>query len=358
MTSSLVCVPAATTSLSPVGEALHRVGITSLHLQARAKMHAPQEGPAVQQQGAIARAGNDLHSNLVAMSRYCMQQLVPRIHSLMIQAETVAEAIDALAADPEPDLSAELGAIAAELDRCGIILRGHARSSLRVTGMIRMSEQRLWGVLAAELHRIEGTEGPMMRGCARIESLAFELAVALDALMEGTSDLPLQTRNRLCDILIRVTSEDGSKKISDAERVDLINFLCNGMDEIRGIIENLTDERRSLGAMSPELDKAMLIATEASAQSVMTSRLEDVFRELDGQFSVMASEYRKLARKSARPTGRQQALNRIASDARDWRAAMQALREPLSLSQGGPDPSVQLRTPPRKRPGLSSSLRA
>ncbi|MTH76858.1 hypothetical protein [Paracoccus aestuariivivens] len=295
---------------------------------------------------------------MVAMSRYCLQQLVPRIHSLMIQSETVADAVHALADGKPADLSAGMNAIAAELDRCGIILRGHARSSLRVTGMIRMSEQRLWGALASELDRTEGTDGPIMRACARIETLAFDLAMAVDELMEGDDDLSLATRNKICDILIRVSSDAGIGTITNNERSHLIDVLCDRLGDIRVIMESLTDERRVLRDMSVEVERALSIATDASAQSVVTGRLEDLFRELDGQFSKMASDYRKLARKTARPAGRQAALDRVTTDARHWHQAMQAVHEPMSLSDIEPDPSVQLRTPPRKRPGLASQLRA
>lgn len=359
MTIPMIHLSVATGQLSPVGEALNRVGITSLLMQARARLCEQQPAwAATASHSAIGRAAMDTQTNLVAMSRYCLQQLLPRIHSLALQAETVANSVQALSQDEPDDIAARLGDIAAELDNCGIILRGHARSSLRVTGMIRMSEQRLWGALAAEMHRVEGTDGPMMRACAEVETLAFDLGQALDDLMEGRDEFSLSMRAQICDILIRVTSEDGPSRISDSERARLIELLCERLGDIRSLIENLTDQRRALQARSAEVGRAISIATEASAQSVLTGRLEDYFRDLDELFSEMSSQYRKLARKSGRPAGRLAAISRVKSDARDWRLAIAALREPMALCDGAPDPSVQLRNPPRRRSGAATALRA
>lgn len=359
MTSLPVPVPDAKALLTPVGETLVRIGITSLNLQARARLHEDQGGRALADtQSPIARASLETQSNLVAMARYCLHQLVPRIHSLMQQAEAVADAINSAAAQPAPDIGAELTLIAAELDRCGIILRGHARSSLRISGMIRMSEQRLWGGLAAELHRIEGTDGPIMRACARIETMAFDLANAAEEIMEAEDDLSLTRRHQLCMALIRSTWEAGSGVISDDELTRLIAPLGERLPEIRELIQNLASEHRALRGMSLHAARALSVATEASAQSVMTTRLEDMFRELDGQFSARSSSYRKLARKMGNAASRASAKAMIASDAQELHAAMLALSEPLTLSDGGTDPTIQLRSMPGRPRGLAAALRA
>jgi|GEM_PF-1675109 len=331
MTSISVAISRANDPLSVIGEVLIQVGAISLHLQARAQMHDRQGDLALADPGsAIARATFDARANLAAMSRYCLQYLVPRTQSLLGQIETVAKATTSLAENPS-ELRAGMSFVAAQMDRCGSILRGHARTWPRGAGIMRLSEQRLWGALAAELHRVEGSDGPVMRSCGEIERLAFDLGNAITVLLEERQDLPLRQRRDLGIALIRATDIAGAGGTPDLS--ELARFATGELPALASLIGRLREESCALARTTPEIASALAIATEASANTQVATRLEGALRDLDKSLGEFAGDYRKQARLADRPGHRSGLVTRLKSDARIWNATVSDLSMALSLSQ-------------------------
>lgn len=317
-----------------ITRSLRHIGVTTLHLQGRAQMHEMQAKIThVEPKGVIARPVIDTQNNLVAMSRFCLQNLVPRTRDIMVQVECVAEAICRITGSEDTDLATGLEAIADELDRCGIILRGHARSSLRIAGMIRLSEQRLWGALTADLHRLEGTDGPIMQGCARIETLSMDLASTIDDMLDVPDGTPLAPRHSKCLGMICASARAGSSTMGPQIRPNTDGLDATTASCIQ-ITHELAQEHAAMRRVMPDLSLALTIATAAGAQSLIANRLEDLFRILDRQINALARKYRRLAKNAALPRGRDKAMQQLQTDADNWRAAADGLAEPLALSVG------------------------
>jgi len=331
MTSISVAISRANDPLSVIGEVLVQVGAISLHLQARAQMHDRQGDLALADPGsAIARATFDARANLAAMSRYCLQYLVPRTQSLMMQVESVAKATSALAENPS-ELRSGMSFVASQMDRCCSILRGHARTWPRGAGIMRLSEQRLWGALAAELHRVEGSDGPVMRSCGEIERIAFDLGNAIAVLLEERHDLPMEQRRDLGIALIEATRVAGTGTMPDLSA--LARFPAGELPALAQLIERLRDESDALARTTPQVAAALAIATEASAHTQVATRLEGALRDLDKSLGEFAGDYRKQARLADRPGHRGGLVSRLKSDARIWNATAVDLSISLSLSQ-------------------------
>lgn len=331
MTIFKVGVSSANDPLVLTGEALFKVSMISLHLQARARLHDPFMDPALaDDNSAISRSAVDTKTHLRAMSSYCLQYLIPRTQSVLMQVDTLADAAARLQA-PD-DLTAALTAMAAELDRCCAILRGNARSAPRGAGVIRLGEQRLWGALAAELHRIEGTDGPIMQGCARIETIAFQLSSGIEDILESTDHLALGMRRALCMALVEVKSRAGSHAIPDAELSRLIGLLPMQHPDIAALIRDLVGEYQGLRGRAPQIIAALAVAIQASAQSTVTKRLEGALHDLDRKLVHLAQGYRSMAKQARRPANQPEIAHRLSFDAGIWRDTASRLVEPMALA--------------------------
>lgn len=341
MMSVRILAPDATPLPPPFAAALDRIGITALDLRACVLLSDGWDGRGMADPpGPVARAVGETRSNLQAMSRYCLQQLLPRLHGVTQQAAPVAAMIARAARRPASNPAADLVAIASGLERCGLTLREQARSLLRVTALIRMSEQRLWGALASELQRIEGTDGPIMRACARIETLALDLANAADAASDGAGSLP--RRHTASAALIRAAWLAGR----DADPAAATAALPGRHGpRIRTLIADLAAGHHALRDLSPVAAQALRVATRASAHTLLTSRLEDIFRDLDRLIATESAICRKLARNSGPAAGRAQLVARLAGDARHWPATLQALEKALTTPEATPHPAAAQQAP-------------
>ncbi|MDS9469914.1 hypothetical protein RGQ15_20405 [Paracoccus sp. MBLB3053] len=342
-----------------IGKSLTRVGMTALHLQARAKLHEQSDGPALAEaEKPIARSAIDTQTMLMASSRYCQQHLLPRTQNLMLQVESLAEQMASLNRAEAADLPVGLGAIAVLLDRCCTTLRGHARTAPRGAGMMRMCEQRLWGALAAELHRMEGTDGPIMQACTRIEVIGFDLASAILDLPEDESAMDVAAMRDLIAAHICIAAGAGNGRYLPEELPELLSSLPSCQSEIAELTEALNREHRHLQTASSDVALALSIATQASAQSMAITRLEDALWGLDHQLNEVAAQYRAMARQAKRSAARVAIRKRIGTDAAFWRRTAEALSAPSALIQEPPDLSLLQENVHRGRIGLNSPLSA
>ncbi|WP_051416290.1 hypothetical protein [Paracoccus sp. J55] len=329
------------------GAALHRLAMTALLLQVRAGLQGGQPGPVCGRgTGAMEGAAAKAEADLRAMSRYCLDHLLPRTRSLLVQAGTLARG---LAAPPceAAQLPALLKAAAGDLDRCRSILRGHTRTAPRGAGMIRFSAQRLWGALAAELHRTEGSDGPMIQACTRIEELAQKLAAAVEALLEAGTEMPLAQRHRLGRALIGAAARAAAGNWRGEALLGAAGPHAGRLSRPAALLDRLELDYRGLRAGSVPVAAALAIATQASAQSAVAARLEQDLQELDRLLGGLAADYRAMVKLAQRGQGRAAVLRRLDLDAPAWREAARALAEPLALlgpaaeapSQPGPTPA-------------------
>lgn len=313
------------------------MGAAALHMQARATLHDGQPDLAFADASIpIARAAAKAQTDLRAMSRFCLQNLLSRSQGLMVQIAAVAQA----AQDLTP-------AVAAELDRCSVILRGHSRAAPRGADMLRWSEQRLWGALAAELHRLEGTDGPVMRACAQIEVIAFDLATASASLLDcrqadRAQTLPLAQRRELATALI-LAATGIARSGADPQRARTLAQAISGPLPAAGdLLHALQREFGVLHGASQQIAAAIFVASQVSAQSMATTRLEHDMQELDRLLTELATSYR--AAKGHRDGG-DGLRARLARDAPAWRDAARAMAIPLALSQNAIQPPGPARLP-------------
>lgn len=314
-----------------------RVCRLTLHLQIRAKLHERQSGRVkADKVNNITRSVVDTQTSLFAMSSYSLQYIIPRMQSLVMQTAAVGATFARIADAKPAEMPMKLTRLAAELDRCCMILRGGARSSPRGAGVMRMNEQRLWGALAAELHVIEGSDGSIMRACSNVELLAFEVSTAIQHLFEENTDMPMTVRRDLGIALICLKVRAGSDVLSDAELAKLLQLFNRDLPQIVPLIQNLVAGYRTLCAASRQISMALSIALQASAQSAATARLEAAMQDLDRHLGEAANEYRAMAQMVKCPMDQHAITERTARAEAHWQLAAAALAEPMALSNEMP----------------------
>jgi len=352
MSSTLFTISGANVPLTKIGEVLVQVGMITLHLQARVRLHDQLAGPPLAETASpIARSANETRANLAAMSRYCLQNLVPRTQGLVAQLESISSAVTVLATTNGSDLRGGMNSVAAQIDRCCHALRGYARSWPRSAGMMRLSEQRLWGALAAELHRIEGTDGPIMRSCGEVERMAFDIGQAIDDHLGMPGDIPLQQR---CDTSIGLICA-ASQVQTSAQVADGVGQAIPGM-AMR--LELLQREQERLADVPGQITRALSLATQASAQSALASRLRDALCDLENRLALLALDYRAQARLADRPAQRREILAQLDSDSAIWRIAMTEVAKPIELGSELSEYAGEMTFMARKEAGFASMIPA
>jgi len=341
----------STDQLAMLRETLCGIGAQALHLQARAALQErPAPGPRGED-GAIARAADEARTDLRSMSRYCRQYLTPRARMLMAQAESLAESVCGTGKGDAPDLPARLGAVAGGLNRWRAINRGQGRAAPRGAGMLRLSEQRLWGALAVELHRIEGADGPIARACSRIEGTELDLAGAIGDLLETGTEAPLPLRYDLGLALVGIAADAAAGQVRVTDIPARLGPLGRQTPAIVALAGELVAEYAALGTTAPQVAAALSIATQAGAQSAVTARLEQGMQELDQRLAELAADYQALAKLALCGSGKDVVRQRLRADAPLWQAMAEAVAQPLALAGEAPVPSSEPGSDPG--PGLA-----
>nr|WP_010395504.1 hypothetical protein [Paracoccus sp. TRP] len=344
-----------TDQLAASAEVLRRVGLTALHVQARASLQERQISQiATRDTSAIARATTETETGLRAMSRYGLEHLLPRTQALLTQIEGLSSVMAGYDVNGGSPIAEHLQAAAGELDRCRVILRGHARRAPRGASMIRFGEQRLWGALAVELQRIEGSEGPMMHACGRIEKLASELAFAIEELLKEGEPMPLARRFAFGTTLIEssgrmVMCELELQKVIEPYRLDARQFA-----RPMALLTQLAGQYRDLCKGSQQVAAALCIATQANAQFMVTGLLEKDLQALDRLLCTLATDYRGLMRLAPRAMGRELVARRLEIEVPLWRKIAAAIAEPLALSRETPDTAAPMARPPLRSAGQAA----
>ncbi|MDF3854545.1 hypothetical protein ACDP63_11945 [Paracoccus sp. P2] len=310
---------------------LRQLTMAALHVQVRARFQGDPPQIVANRAGIMAHAAVDGQASLRAMSHYCLEQLLPRVQSMMIQVEEAAERAAALAETSAADLVPQLNGIAANLEQARGSLRGRARSPHNSAGMIRLSEQRLWGALAVELQRLEGADGPMICACARIEPAAFELAAAIEAFLERGDGIALAQRHDLAQILVRLENQAAATLLSRDEIARQLGPMAGRLPQLVGLLAGLSQEYRPLREAAPQIAMALSIATQTATQSRVTQRLEQAMQDLCRLLGGLVTDYRALARSAQRPRGIAAARQLIAAEAPLWHAAAKVLADPPAL---------------------------
>ncbi|UFS67494.1 hypothetical protein LO749_15445 [Paracoccus denitrificans] len=327
---------------------LHQLTMAALHVQLRARFQADRPQVLARRAGIMAHAAVDGQASLRAMSHYCLEQLMPRVRSLMMQVDAAAR-LAALPAEVAPGagLAAQLSDIAANLERARETSRGRARTPHKSAGMIRLSEQRLWAALATELQRLEETDGPMSRASARIEAAAFELAAAIEAFLERDEGMALAQRHDLAQILIRLESQAATTPLSPDEIAGQLGPAAALLPDLVDLCVDLSRAYQPLREARPQIAMVLSIATQTATQSGATRRLEQAMQDLDHLLGGLVSDYRALARSAKRPQGKAAMRRLIAAEASLWHEAARLLAVPLALVPDAPAarPAIQAEAP-------------
>lgn len=310
-------------SVARIGEILTQVGALSLHLQTRARLHDHLAGPSrAAAAGEIARAASETERSLAAMSRYCLQTLAPKTQNLAALLQSVAAAVVALAAQRGADLRGGLMLVGAKLDRCCAGLRSRTGVWPQGAGVIRLGEQRLWGAITAELHRTEGPDGPVMRGCGEVERLYHDIVQAVGAILERPGPPSLDRR---CDLAMQVMAAavgpgEGPASLPGHSPAALVELL-----------QALHREWRRLADAPADPGQALALALQAGAQAGLAERLRDRLGALQQAMAALAADYGARSKVIDRPAERAAIRARLEADAASWQAILPGLAGPVAL---------------------------
>jgi len=322
--------------LATIAGLLRQLTMAALHVQVRARFQGDLPQILAGGAGVMAHAAVDGQASLRATSRYCLEQLLPRVQSVMTHVEDAAGLVATLAEAPRADPAPLLNSIAANLDHARGSLRGRSRSPHNRAGVIRLSEQRLWGALAVELQRLEGADGPMIRACARIEPAAFALDAAIEAFLERGDGMAVAQRHDLTQVLVRLESQAAATLLSRDEIARQLGPTAGRLQHLVGLLAGLSEEYRPLREAAPQIAMTLSIATQTASQSRVTQRLEQAMQDLERLLSGLVADYRGLARSAQRPQGKAAARQLIAAEAPLWQAAAKVLVDPPALVPDSP----------------------
>lgn len=326
----------ATDPLAMIGAALHRTGMTALHLQAMAHAQLQLSSrPPLGDDEPTSRVAAEARNSLQAVSRNYQQAVVPKMRSLMSDL-SAASGISANLADlRDIALTASLSEVARDFDRSRAALLVFARTAPQGLGMIRVSEQRLWGVLTAALSQIEGEDGPLMRSCARIETIAFDLAAAVEAMLSEPADMPLSLRLELVFSVAMIGAQATCEPEGAIEHLRKLAAHAREWPELVAQAEALCAEFLRLSRQDRAIATVLSLATQASVHLMVAGWLDDRIEDLERLMQKLVRDYRALAGQVQRQ-GEGPAMLGLAAEAPFWRGVANELTATVVLSSKAP----------------------
>ncbi len=315
-----------------LAQTLHRLGSTTLHLQAAScAVQQPTRPLRFEKNSASGRAITEARNSMLAVTRHYLEQQLPQLRGLMAEIKAVAETAAEGQTKTPAELAHWLRETATEFDDCRASILAISRATPRALAMIRVSEQRLWGNLAAEMDRIERHEGPLAACTARIEALSFDLVAAVQHLPDMMPDLSLAERidvsYAICSAVIQLMdSSEAARRLPQVLSPEIAAH-----PELGQRVNELVAEYTYLAARSPLAAQALSLGTQASCHLLLTRWLDEILEELDGAMTKLVRGYRAEAN-DLKPSSAAMTRTDFSHDGHLWSEMVEALAEPLALS--------------------------